>query len=261
MTDLVPIARPSLWSDTVVLAGRQVRLMVRSPQTLVLTAVFPLILLCLISVSFATVIMPGDDYAAYVDYTVPLFAIMGITFAALSTAIAAHTDRTTGYTDRLATLPISPLAPLAGRIIADSIRNLATLGVVTIAGMLLGFRFTEGPVGVIGYVLVALIYGFGLAWLMVAVALITTSAEAAVSSLNVLLLVASFLSTGFVTLEDLPGWAQPIASANPVSHVVEAMRGLAHGGDALSDTLVTIAWSLALTVVFGFVAVRASTRR
>ncbi|MFT4286483.1 ABC transporter permease [Nocardioides sp.] len=253
--------RPSLWTDTLVLAGRQVRLMARSPQTLVLTAIFPLILLCLLSVSFATVVMPGAGYAAYVDYTVPLFATMGITFATLSTAIAAHADRTSGFDDRLHTLPISPLAPLAGRILADTIRNLATVLVVTVAGVALGFRFTEGLLGVAGYLLVPLVYGFGLAWLMVAVSMAAKSAEAAVSALNALLLVASFLSTGFVTHDDLPGWAQPIASANPVSHVIGAMRGLAHGGEVAGDALSTLAWSLGLTVVCGLAAVRFTARR
>ncbi|OUZ10322.1 multidrug ABC transporter permease [Aeromicrobium sp. PE09-221] len=253
---------PSLWTDTAVLAARSALLMARSPTTLLMAAAFPVILLCLLSVSFAKVVMPDASYAHYIDYTVPLFATMGITFATLSTAIAAHTDRTTGFDDRLRTLPISPIAPLAGRIIADTIRNLATLLVVTVVGIGLGFRFTEGITGVIGYLVVPLIYGFGLAWFMVAIALSAASAESAVAVLNAVLLVLSFLSTGFVTIGDLPGWAQPVAEANPITHVIEAMRTFAHGGEPAGlHVLATLGWALGLTLLAGYTAVRVRARQ
>ena len=64
-----------------------------------------------------------------------------------------------------------------------------------------------------------------------AIATYVDSAETAVSATNALLLLLTFLSTGFVKLHDLPGWAQPIAAANPISYVAQAMRGAASGGD------------------------------
>lgn len=253
--------RASAWTDTAVLAGRGLLLMTRSPATVAMTAMFPVILLVFLSVSFAKVVMPEGSYGDYVNYSVPLFAAMGITFATLSTANAAHADRVAGFDDRLRTLPMSPVAPLAGRIIADMVRNLATVAVVTIVGVALGFRFDNGTLGAVGYFAVPLIYGFGLAWLMVAVAMHAKSAEAANATLNALLVVLSFLSTGFVRLDDLPGWAQPIARVNPISHVVDAMRAFAHGGTAGDNLWALGAWTVGLTALCGWLAVRRYARR
>ena len=96
------------------------------------------------------------------------------------------------------------------------------------------------------------IFGFGIAWMMVAIATYVDSAETAVSATNALLLLLTFLSTGFVKLHDLPGWAQPIAAANPISYVAQAMRGAASGGDYSGEVVATIAWAIGLTLVYAF---------
>lgn len=88
---------------------------------------------------------------------------MGITFATAATAMGAHADRISGFDDRVRTMPVTALAPVAGRVVADTARNLSTVVVVTIVGIALGFRF-DGPWwGVPLYFAVPLIYGFGLA--------------------------------------------------------------------------------------------------
>lgn len=246
-------------TDIAVMTRRGITLMLRSPMAMSTAALMPIILLLLLSVSFGAVVMPGAGVRDYVQFATPLFVTMGVVFGAISTAISAQQDRISGFDDRLRTLPISPVAPLAGRIVADVGRNLVTLILVTAVAMMMGFRFDNGIGGVMCYLFLPLVFGFGVAWFMVAVAMVADSAESASSLLNALLLVLSFLSTGMVPRADLPGWAQPVASANPISHLVEAMRVGATPGSqiATTDAAVTVAWSVGLTVVCGFFAVRA----
>ncbi|MFD6218452.1 ABC transporter permease, partial [Nocardia salmonicida] len=139
--------------------------------------------------------------------------------------------------------------------------NLITLLVVIGVGYLLGFRFTGGALGVVGFLVLPLIFGTGVAWMMVAIAVHAKSGEAVGSALNAILLVASFLSTGFVPRQDLPSWIQPVAAANPVSSVVEAMRGLAASGPIAAPMWRALAWTVALTVVFATLAIRGYRRR
>ena len=249
-------------TDIAVMARRGVTLMVRSPMTLSTAAFMPIVLLLLLSVSFGAVVLPGAGVSAYVQFATPLFVTMGVAFGAISTAIAAQQDRTSGFDDRVRTLPVSPVAPLAGRIIADVGRNLLTLLLVTIVAVALGFRFANGVVGVVVYVVLPLVFGIGISWFMVAVAMSAGSAESAASILNAVMLVLSFLSTGLVPLTDLPGWAQPIADANPVSHVIEAMRAATTAGASVlgSDAVVTVAWSAGLSLACGYLAMRAYRR-
>lgn len=257
------VPRPTIFLDTALMTGRAFTLMYRSPTTLLAAIGLPIVLMLFLSVGFADVVMPGAGLAAYIDYGAPLFIIMGITFATSGTAIAAHTDRFSGFQNRMQTLPVAPLAPAAGRATADLMRNLVTTVVVTAVAYLLGFRFhpDAGALHVLGFLLVPLVYGFGLAWLMLAVASWMKSAEAVDSVLNAALLVFSFLSTGFVRLDDLPGWARPIAEANPISKAVEAMRGCALGTVDSGALIAVAAWSLGMTFVFGSVMLVASRRR
>lgn len=249
-------------SDIAVMTRRGLVLMARSPMTVASAAAMPTILLLLMSVSFGKMIMPMASLAEYVQYAAPVFATMGVLFGSLSTAMAAHQDRVSGFDDRLRTLPISPVAPLAGRIVADIARNALTVAVITVVAVAMGFRFQNGLLGAVVYFAVPLAVGFGIAWFMVTVAMSADSAESAVGALNAVLLLMTFFSTGFVKLDDLPGWAQPIASANPVSHIAAAMRSATTAGEPVFgfDAWVSVAWAVGLTVVFGFLGTKAYNR-
>ncbi|WP_018656797.1 ABC transporter permease [Actinomadura flavalba] len=253
--------RPAVLGDSALLAGRALRLLWRDPAALYLSAFFPLILLLLMSVSFAEIVLPGRSYREYVDLSLPLFVAMGVVFAALNTARALHEDVHGGMDDRLRTLPVAGVAPLLGRIAADTVRNALTVAIVVVAGIALGFRFTTGPLHVVAFFAVPLLFGFGVAWFMCLLAVRVTSAETAGAALNALLLVLSFLSTGFVPGDDLASWARPIAAANPLSAVVEAMRVLAHGGALTGPLLRAAAWTAGLTLVCAPLAVRAYRAR
>ncbi|MBD0024110.1 multidrug ABC transporter permease [Gordonia pseudamarae] len=248
-------------TDVRVMTRRGLILMLRSPMTVAMAAIMPIILLTLMSVSFGKMVLPGASVGEYVQYAAPVFTVMGVVFGALSTAIATQQDRTSGFDDRLRVSPVSAVAPFAGRIFADAARNIGSVVVVTAVAVAMGFRFEAGLSGAVLYFVLPVIFGFGIAWMMVAIATYVDSAETAVSSTNALLLLLSFLSTGFVTLHDLPGWAQPIASANPISHVAQAMRGASSGGDYAGDVVVTIVWAIGLTLVCGLLAVRGYRRR
>ncbi|MBH0779304.1 ABC transporter permease [Nocardia bovistercoris] len=242
------------------LTGRAVRVTLRDPALIGPATLFPVILLVLITVSFGTLVAPGGDRADYVNYSLPLFAVMGILFAGLGTAMTAFADLHSGFDARLRTMPISRSAPLLGRVLGDGVRNLITLIVVVLVGYALGFRFSGPAAGTIGFFLLPLVFGSAVAWVMVAFAVRASSAEAVTSALNALLLVASFLSTGFVPRAQLPGWVQPIAAANPVSSVVETMRALASSGAIAEPLARASAWTVGLTVVFGVLAVRGYSR-
>ncbi|MET7637487.1 ABC transporter permease [Streptomyces sp. NPDC005438] len=256
-----PAPRAQLLTDSWIMTVRSVRLTLRSPTALGTATLLPLLLLMLMTASFGALIDDNGSYRGYVDESLPLFAVMGIAFSALATGTAAHTDLQTGFDARLRTLPMARSAPLTGRILGDAARNLASLLIVTLVGFVMGFRFDTGPLSVLGYFLLPLLFGSALAWLVVALAVRARSAESVGASMNAVFLLLSFLSTGFVPLRDLPGWAQPLAEVNPVSCVVETMRGFAHSGPVAEPLLESLAWILGLTLVFASLAVRGYRRR
>lgn len=253
-------ARPAILDDTLVMAGRSIRVVSRTPAAVLSATFMPIILLLVMTASFSKVVLPGGSYGDYVNHVLPLFAVMGMIFSSVTTGVAAHRDLHSGMDNRLRTLPVASSAPLVGRIVGDATRNLLTLVVLGGVGVALGFRFRAGMVPALSTVGLALVFGFAFACIAVAVAARASSAEAMVSALNGLLLVLSFLSNGFVDTDDLPGWAQPVATLNPVSSVVDAMRALTQGGATTGPVLEALAWSIGLSAVFGSLAVVAYRR-
>jgi ABC transporter DrrB family efflux protein len=252
----VALPRPAPVGDCLAMAGRALKLMLRDPVTFVLATFFPLILLLLMTASFAKIVNPAGGYDDFVDVSLPLFVLMGIAFASPVTAAATAADLRDGFDARIRAMPVSSLAPLAGRLVADTARSAVTVAAVVAVGVGLGFRFTAGPWAAVGFLVLPLLFGLGLGFLGLLLAMRARDTETVVATLNPLLLVGSFLSTGLVPRTDLPGWVQPIARVNPFSVVIEAMRALAHGGATTRPVLEALAWSVVLAVGCGVLAVR-----
>ncbi len=247
---------PRAVADTLVMARRTSKVVFRNPAAIFSAAFLPVILLVVMTLSFAKVVMPGADYSDYVNQVLPLFAAMGLVFSTVDTGVAAHTDLHAGMDTRLRSMPMSRIAPLAGRILGDLTRNLMTLAILFAVGSAMGFRFSAGFVPAVGAVLVMVVFGLCFAWVPVYGAVLVESVESMITVMTALLLCLSFLSVGFVPLDDLPGWAQPVARINPVSSVVEAVRALSHGGPTAGPVIRSLVWSAALLVVFSTLALR-----
>ncbi|WP_019632448.1 ABC transporter permease [Actinomadura atramentaria] len=163
--------------------------------------------------------------------------------------------------DRLRTLPMAAGAPLVGRLAAEAVRGAVTVAVVVAAGLALGFRFDTGPLEIAGFLVLPVAFGAALGCVMIAVAVRAVAAETSASALNALLVALSFFSTGFVPRESLADRVRPVAAVNPLSSVIEAMRALAHGGALAGPLTRSLAWTIGLATVFGYLAARGYRRR
>jgi ABC-2 type transport system permease protein/oleandomycin transport system permease protein len=70
----------------------------------------------------------------------------------------------------------------------------------------------------------------------------------------------TFLSSAFVPIDTMPGWLQAFANNQPVTYVVDTMRGLALGGPIWDSFWKSALWLIGIFVVFGPLAVRAYKR-
>ena len=110
----------------------------RVPQLLVFSTIQPVIFVLMFRYVFGGAIDVRG--IPYVDYLMPGIFAQVVTFGAISTAVGLATDLNTGIIDRFQSLPISRSAVLAGRTFADLVRNVFVVTLMTIVGMLVGFR-------------------------------------------------------------------------------------------------------------------------
>lgn len=197
----------------------------------------------------------------YLTFMLPGMIAMNMLFVTLYVGQGLNTDLTKGVFDRLRSLPIARWAPLAGRILADQVKQLWSILLVLGVGMILGFRLGNGILGLLGAIALLLFFAAAFSWVAVLVGVLAKDAERVQIFGFTALFPVTFVSNVFVPVETMPGWLQAFVKVNPVSILADACRGLMQSGPVAAPVLGTIAWAIAIAAVFAPLSVRAFKRR
>jgi ABC-2 type transporter len=133
-----------LLANTATVTGRNLHRLVRVPTLIAFATAQPVMFVLLFTYTFGGAIHP-PGVQHYVDYLLPGIYVLAIAFGASQTGVAVADDLATGMIDRFRALPMARSAVLAGRTLADAVRNLFVLGLMTGVGAAIGFRFHAGP--------------------------------------------------------------------------------------------------------------------
>ena len=243
-----------------VLAGRSLVKLRRTPEALIDVTLQPAIFLALFTYIFGGAIAGGNQHE-YLQFLLP--GILGQTIALASVALGQNlnADIEKGVFDRFRSLPIARSAPLVGAVLADLVRYLI-LFVVTIGfGLVLGFDLTTGWLPVLGALALSMGFALCFGWVSVFVGMKARTPGAVQGVMFLLVLPLSFASSTFVSPASMPGWLQAFVKVNPLSHLVGAVRGLMIGGPVQTDLFWTLGWMAALIAVFFPLAMRGYRRR
>lgn len=239
--------------DTLAMTWRNLVGMFRVPQVLVFSLVQPVIFVLMFRYVFGGAInIPGESY---VDYLMPGIFVQTATFGAINTAVGLAEDKGKGLIERLRSLPMSRSAVLSGRVVADTIRNLAIVLLMLAIGLAVGFRPDTNPLMVLAGVAILVVFGVALAWLFVTIGLSVTNGEAAQAASFPLLAPLTFASNLFVSPDTMPGWLQWWARNQPVSVTADAVRACMNGGPTAGKVVAALAWSLGMSAVFAVLAI------
>ncbi len=245
--------------DSRVMAGRQLRKILRRPTYLVFAFVQPVIFVLLFRYVFGGAIDTGN--VAYVNFLMPGIIVQTAIFAALLTGLGLTEDIKAGVVDRFRSLPIARSAVLIGRTAADAVVNVLTLIVMVLVGLAVGFRPSEPVYDLALAFLLVLGFSYVFSWISAFVGLSVRDPETAQSAGFIWVFPLTFASSAFVPTDSMPGVVQSFAEVNPVTLVVDAARALTIGvGDAAGPALGTLAWMVGLLLVFVPLALRAFRR-
>jgi oleandomycin transport system permease protein len=245
--------------NTATLAWRTLVQIKHNPFELFDFSVQPLMFVLLFTYVFGGAI--AGSTGEYLIFGLPGIIVQNLLFATMNTGVGLNTDISKGVFDRLRSLPISRWSPLAGRIVADVIKQGWAVALLLGVGMLLGFRVTTGPVEAVAAVGLLLLFGFAAAWMSVLVGVLVSAPEKVQIFGFVLLFPLTFASNAFAPTATMPGWLQAWVKVNPVSILADAVRGLLSGGPVATPVLQSLAWAAVLLAVFAPLSVRAFRRR
>ena len=248
--------RAGFFSDVVSVAIRALRSIPRDPEAIYPALIIPVFFYAINVGALQDMAerIPGLDYKAFQLPVAIIFAVTGI-----SRAVTLVTDIQTGYFDRLSLTPVSRLALLLGLTVADFTLVVALTIPVIIIGFVVGVSFESGALGLLLFILLSGLWGLVFTGFPYAIAL-KTGNPAAVNSSFLLFFPFVFLTTVFVPREAMTGWLATVATYNPVTYLLDALRSLIVTGwdaEALAKGIACIAGvgvvsgTLALTSLIG----------
>jgi oleandomycin transport system permease protein len=245
--------------NTATLAWRTLVQIKHNPFELLDFSVQPIMFLLLFTYVFGGAIAgsPGE----YLTFGLAGIIVQNMLFATLNTGVGLNTDLTKGVFDRLRSLPISRWSPLAGRIVADVVKQTWAVALLLGVGMILGFRVGTGPLEVLAAFALLIVFSLAASWMSVLVGMLVSEPEKVQIFGFVLLFPLTFASNAFAPTASMPGWLQGWVKVNPVTILADATRGLLVGGPVATPLIQSLLWAAGLMAVFAPLAVWAFKRR
>lgn len=234
-------------SDTLVMTWRNLLRYVRLPQLLIYSTIQPVMIMLLFTFVFGGAIQtPTGDY---INYLLPGILVQTVLFGATQTSVGLAEDLSKGMVDRFRSLPMARAAVMAGRTLADTVRNSFVVLLMTGVGALIGFRFQNGLLPAAAAVVLVVLFGHAFSWISAFIGLLTRDPETANVASSIWIFPLVFASSAFVTLESMPAWLRSFAEVQPISITVNALRALTLGGD-MSAVWGMLAWMTGILLVF-----------
>lgn len=252
MPDTRPAPPPNLFPaalllpNSLIMTGRSLRLSRRNVDALITALALPVLLLLIFVYFFGGAINTGTD-TRYVTYVVPGVLLLCAGFGSSSTAVAVTEDLKGGIIDRFRSLDVGGTAILAGHVLASVARNLLATTLVLALAFAIGFRPAATPAGWLAAITLLVAFILALSWLSAAVGLLAKSPEAA----NGYTFFVSFLpypSSAFVPTDSMPTWLTAFSDHQPVTPVIDSLRGLLLDQPVGATPWVALAWCAGILV-------------
>src|ERR1700722_2133148 len=211
-----------IFLDSRVMVTRCLRRSRRDPEAFFTALLLPMILMLLFVYVFGGDLRTGG---AYVNYVVPGLIVLCAGFGAGTTAVSVATDMTNGIVDRFRSMPIWSPALLLGHVAASLVRNMLATALVICVALGIGWGPRGAPLNWIAAAALVVLFVSAVSWLAAAVGLLAGSAEAATSA-SFTLMFLPYVSSAFVPAHTMPAVLRAFARNQPLTPVIETLRGL-----------------------------------
>jgi ABC-2 type transport system permease protein len=238
-------------ADTGVLTGRSLRHILRSPDTIITTAVTPVALMLLVVYVLGGAIHTGSS-SSYVNYLLPGILLITIASGVAYTSYRLFLDLQGGIFERFQSMPIARSSVLWGHVLTSVIANVVSVVIVVGVALIMGFR-TGASVGAwLAVAGILVLFTLALTWLAVIAGLSAKTVDGA-SAFSYPLIFLPFISSAFVPTQSMPGPVAWFAENQPVTSIVNTIRALFEQQPVGGDIWIALAWLVAILVVaYGF---------
>jgi daunorubicin/doxorubicin transport system permease protein len=246
-------------SQTLTMAWRATMKMRRNFEQLFDVTIQPLLFTAMFAGIFGGAV--SGSVSGYLPVIIPGLVGQTVLTACVATGVQLREDMDKGVFERFKVLPIARIAPLAGPMVADMLRYAIASTLTFATGIAIGYRPGGGVFGVTAAILLGIVAGWSLAWIFTWFGTIGRTAQGVQATSLMIMFPLTFLSNAFVPTRTMPGWLRTFADANPVSHVISAIRDLANNGQVTAE----VGWALlgcaTIVAIFAPLSVRSFSRK
>ncbi|MEU7066054.1 ABC transporter permease [Streptomyces sp. NPDC046161] len=228
----------------------------QDPESMFDVVFMPIIFTLLFVFVFGGAISGKGQQEAYVNYVVPgLMAMMGMNIA-MGVGTGVNDDFKKGVMDRFRSMPIARSSVLIAKIVVELGRMMVAIAILLAVGFMLGLSIKTSVLDLFLSIGLSAVFGASLMWIFILLGLTMKTAQAVQGMAMLVLMPLQFGSSIFAPPSTMPGWLQTFTDYNPLSNLADAARGLINGGAVAHPVWVTLAWSVAITLVTMPLAVR-----
>jgi len=208
------------------IADVELRKLIRDPTELVSRAVQPVLWLTIFGQVLSQVRGIDTGKTGYLAFMTPGILAQSVLFSAIFYGIAVIWERDLGIVHKLLVSPASRIALVLGKAVSSDFRGLVQTVVIYGIALAIGVRLQWQP-GAIAGVLLAVVLGSAIfSTFSLIMACIVKTRERFMGIGQVLTMPLFFASNAIYPLALMPPWLRRIAQANPLTYLVDALRGL-----------------------------------
>jgi ABC-2 type transport system permease protein len=231
----------------------------RTPEQLFDVTLQPILFTLMFTYIFGGAI--SGNIHAYLPVIIPGILVQTVISTSIVTGVQLREDMDKGVFDRFRSLPIARIAPLAGALLADTIRYTIATVLTFVMGYIMGYK----PEGGLAYValsaVLVIVCSWAVSWIFAFFGVIARTAASVQGISMMILFPLTFLSNAFVPVNTMPDLLQWIVKINPVSHLVSAVRDLANTGTIGIEVALSLVGAAIIVAIFAPLTVRAYMRR
>lgn len=208
-----------------VLAAMETRKLLRDPAELAFRAVQPILWLGIFGQAMSKVRAIPTPGLTYLQFLAPGILTQSVVFIAIFYGLYIIMDRDTGILQKLLVTPTPRLALVWSKMLSAGVRGLSQALIVFLFALLLGIQLHMTVWSVLGVILIIMLGAGFFTGLSMIIASIVKTRERFMGIGQVITLPLFFASNAIYPISIMPAWLQVVAKANPLSYMVDGLRG------------------------------------
>jgi len=259
VTSLERAERPIAWAeppaplrfliDTGTIARSELRKVSRDPGEVLTRAAQPILWLVVFGQVLSSIRAIPTGSLSYLDFLAPGVLAQSALFSAIFYGIAVIWERDLGIVQKLLVSPASRSALVSGKALAGGLRSIVQALIVTIVAALIGIHLRADFLSIVGVIAIVILGSALFATFSLNIACLVRSRERFMGIGQLMTMPLFFASSAIYPVALMPDWLKVVASLNPLTYMVDALRSLMIVGGVSEHGLATDFGVLSITVI------------